>query len=71
MMSFYDELSLMKTRVQKNINQRSEGKAHCINTIGIEIHTVKLQKNRGGIMSTDVVFGTNQDCQIEGKSGKN
>jgi hypothetical protein len=59
----------MTNRVQKNINQSSEGKVHCRNTIGIEIPTVKLQKNRGGILSTDVVFGTNQDRQIEGKSG--
>jgi hypothetical protein len=64
MMSFYDEFSLMTNKVQKNSNQILEGKVHCKNVIGIEIPTVKLQENRGGIMSTDVVFGKNQDRQI-------
>jgi hypothetical protein len=32
--------------------------------IRIEIPIVKLQKNRGRILSTDVDFGTNQDRQI-------
>jgi hypothetical protein len=56
MTSFYDVLSLMKNRAWKNINQILEGKGHCINAIGIEIHTTKLQKNRGGILSNDVVL---------------
>jgi hypothetical protein len=51
----------------RNINRSSEGRANWRNTIRIEIPTVKLQKNRGGILSADVVFRKNQDRQIKGK----
>jgi hypothetical protein len=36
--------SLMSNRVQKNINRRSTGKAHCRNSIEIEIPTSKTPK---------------------------
>jgi hypothetical protein len=48
----------------RTLIKSQKGKLHCRNPIEIEIPIVKLQKNRGGIMSTDVVFGINQDRQI-------
>jgi hypothetical protein len=47
--------------MQRNIPKISEGKAHCRNAIRIEIPTVKLQKNRGRIISIDVDFMKNED----------
>jgi hypothetical protein len=43
----------------KNLRRES-----ALQMIRIEIPTVKLQKNRGRILSTDEDFGTNQDRQI-------
>jgi hypothetical protein len=51
-------------RVHKNINRSSEGREHCKNAIGIEIPTIKLQKNQVRIMSVDILLGKILDRHI-------
>jgi len=55
-----DQLS-SSIRIQVQNQKSHKGKRIVENTIKIEIPTVKLQKNWGRIMSTDIDFETNQD----------
>jgi hypothetical protein len=50
----YAEIQAEKLR-SKDINQSSEGRAHCRNPIGIEIPTGKLQRIQGRIMFIEIV----------------
>jgi hypothetical protein len=51
-------------RSLERMKESSEGRVHCRSAIGIEIPTVKLQKNQGRILSVDIVLGKILDHQI-------
>jgi hypothetical protein len=48
----------------ERMKEISEGRVHCESAIGIEIPTVKIQKNQGRIMFVDIVLGKILDRQI-------
>jgi hypothetical protein len=57
-MKMSNRMQIFKLR-SKYINQSSEGRAHCITSIGIEIPTGKLQRIEGIILFIEIVFKSN------------
>jgi hypothetical protein len=73
----YIHFTILKNRINVSINLKNlhvsiiKKNRHFIADIGIEIPTVKIQKNQGRIISIDVVLGTILDRQIAQKPEPN